>query len=313
MAVEPMDAIDQSMVLTESVAPVTTDDGEVLGRGRLIWRRFKRRRSAMIALGFLVFMFALAFIGPHFIQWDYQEIDANAFLSPPSAQHWFGTTQIGQDVFAQTLRGLQKSLVIGLMVGIISTSIAAVVGATAGYFGGVVERVNLFMVSLLLVLPDFLIIAIISPRLKGQSWLWFVLLLSIFSWTLTAMVVHSLTLSLRSREYVNAARYMGVPARTVISRHILPNMASFLIIDATISVSAAILLESGLSYFGFGIQPPDVSLGTLIAQGTSSAFTYPWLFAFSGGILVAIVLTVNIIGDALRDAIDPASTSRAAL
>jgi peptide/nickel transport system permease protein len=258
-------------------------------------------------------MFALAFLGPLVIQWDYQEIDPNAFLSPPSPQHWFGTTQIGQDVFAQTLRGLQKSLIIGLMVGVISTSIAALVGATAGYFGGVVERINLFMVSLLLVLPDFLIIAIISPRLKGQTWLWFVLLLSIFSWTLTAMVVHGLTLSLRGRDYVSAARYMGVPPRTIISRHILPNMASFLIIDATLAVSAAILLESGLSYFGFGIQPPDVSLGTLIAQGTSSAFTYPWLFAFSGGILVAIVLTVNVIGQALRDAIDPASGARASL
>jgi peptide/nickel transport system permease protein len=286
MAVEPMDALDQHS--GTELAPVT-DDGEALSRSRLIWRRFRRRKSAMIALGFLVFMFALAFLGPLFIQWDYQEIDPNAFLSPPSLQHWFGTTQIGQDVFAQTLRGLQKSLIIGLMVGAISTSIAAIVGATAGYFGGVVERVNLFMVSLLLVLPDFLIIAIISPRLKGQTWLWFVLLLSIFSWTLTAMVVHGLTLSLRGRDYVSSARYMGVPPRTIISRHILPNMASF------------------------GIQPPDVSLGTLIAQGTSSAFTYPWLFAFSGCILVAIVLTVNVIGQALRDAIDPSSGAKASL
>lgn len=310
MAVEPMDALDQHS--GTELAPVTAD-GEALSRSRLIWRRFRRRKSAMFALGFLVFMFALAFLGPLFIKWDYQEIDPNAFLSPPSLEHWFGTTQIGQDVFAQTLRGLQKSLIIGLMVGAISTTIAAVVGATAGYFGGAVERVNLFMVSLLLVLPDFLIIAIISPRLKGQTWLWFVLLLSIFSWTLTAMVVHGLTLSLRGRDYVSSARYMGVPPRKIISRHILPNMASFLIIDATLAVSAAILLESGLSYFGFGIQPPDVSLGTLIAQGTSSAFTYPWLFAFSGGILVAIVLTVNVIGQALRDAIDPTSGAKASL
>jgi len=312
MAIEPLSEI-QHNVEGEAVAPTTTDDGEVLSRGRLIWRRFKRRRSAMVALGFIGLMFLFAFLGPLVIQWNYEQIDPTSFLEPPSSDHWFGTTQIGQDVFAQTLRGLQKSLIIGLLVGLISTSIAAVVGATAGYFGGAVERVNLFLVSLLLVLPDFLIIAIISPRLKGQSWLWFVLLLSIFSWTLAAMVVHSLTLSLRGREYVSAARYMGVPARTVISRHILPNMASFLIIDATLAVSGAILLESGLSYFGFGIQPPDVSLGTLIAQGTASAFTYPWLFAFSGGILVAIVLTVNIIGDALRDAIDPSSKSRAAL
>jgi peptide/nickel transport system permease protein len=123
----------------------------------------------------------------------------------------------------------------------------------------------------------------------------------------TARIVRGLTISLRDREYVLAARYMGVPAPRIIVRHILPNISSLLIVDATINVSAAVIAETGLSYFGFGVQPPDVSLGTLIADGTRSAVTYPWMFGFGAGLLVAIVLAVNLVGDGLRDALDPTS------
>jgi peptide/nickel transport system permease protein len=134
-------------------------------------------------------------------------------------------------------------------------------------------------------------------------------LLAAFSWMITARIVRGLTLSLREREFVQAARFMGVPARTIIFRHLLPNMSSFLIIDATLNVGGAILAEGGLSYFGFGVQPPDVSLGTLIAEGTSSALTFPWLFLFAGGLLILAVLSVNVMGDGLRDALDPNSAA----
>ena len=127
------------------------------------------------------------------------------------------------------------------------------------------------------------------------------------------MVVYNLTMSLKQREFVTAARFMGVRPFTVITRHILPNMASFLIIDTTLTVGGAILLESGLSYFGFGVQPPDISLGTLIAGGTGSALTYVWLFAFAGSILTILVLAVSLVGDGLRDAIDPQSEAKASL
>jgi ABC-type dipeptide/oligopeptide/nickel transport system permease subunit len=309
MALEPL--LPEQVLHDPTSDPIEEGEAtEALSRGQLVWRRFRRNRAGMAGIAMLGFLFFLAFVGPHLTHWTYEDIDPNAFLKPPSLTHWFGTNQIGQDVFAQTMRGLQKSLVIGLLVGVLSTSIAAVVGATAGYFGGWVENVNLFTISLMLVLPDFLIIAIISPRLHDASWLWFVLLLAIFQWTLTALVIHSLTLSLKQREFISAARFMGVPSRTIIGRHLLPNMASFLIIDATITVGAAVLLETGLSYFGFGIQPPDVSLGTLIADGTASAITFPWLFLFAGGFLVITVLAVSVIGDALRDAIDPQSKTR---
>lgn len=289
--------------------PPVGEVGEGLSRGKLVLRRFRRRKLSMAGLGVIAGLFVMAYVGPHLSKWDHQFQDINHFLEPPSSLHWFGTTQIGQDVFEQTMRGLQKSLIIGVLTAFLSTGTAAVVGATAGYFGGWVERALMWLVDLLLVLPAFLIIAIVSPAFKDSSWLLFVLLLAGFSWMITARVVRGLTLSLREREFVTAARYMGVPSGKIIFRHLLPNMSSFLIIDATITVGGAILAESGLSYFGFGIQEPDVSLGTLIAAGTKSAFTYPWLFLFSGGLLILTVLAVSVIGDGLRDAFDPYSES----
>jgi peptide/nickel transport system permease protein len=277
-------------------------------RGRLVLRRFLRHRLSVIGLACIVGLYALAFLGPLVSPWSYAEQDLNAFLQPPSTQHWFGTTLIGEDVFAQTLRGLQKSLTIGLLVGIISTMIAAVVGTAAGYFRGWVDRVLMWGVDLLLVIPSFVIIAILSPAFRGKTWLILVLLLAAFSWMITARIVRGLTLSLREREFVQAARFMGVPSWRIIARHIVPNMASLLIIDATITVGVAILTETGLSFLGFGVQAPDVSLGTLIATGTHSALTFPWLFMFSGGLLVLTVLSVNFVGDGLRDALDPSST-----
>lgn len=278
-------------------------------RTKVVWARLVRNRQARtggIALALLV---ALAYLGPLVGPYDWTDKDFLAFLSPPSADHWWGTTSIGQDVYAVTLRGMQKSLIIGLLVALISTGLAAVVGAFAGYFGGWLDRLLMWGVDLLLVLPSFLIIAIISPRLRGASWLWFVALLAAFTWMITSRVVRSMTLSLREREYVLAAVYMGIPRWKIIFRHIVPNLSSLLIIDATLNVSAAVIGEAALSFFGFGIQPPDVSLGTLIAEGSRNATGYPWLFAFPAGLLVVLVLSINLIGDGLRDALDPGSTS----
>ena len=287
------------------------DETRIPGRWSVVGRRFMQHRLAVAGLAVLVLLFALAFLGPYLSKYSYTDRDFDAFLQGPSTEHWFGTTQTGGDVYALTLRGMQKSLIIGLLVAVVSTGIAAIVGSFAGYFGGWVERVLMWIVDLLLVLPAFLIIAILSPTFRGKTWLVFVVLLAAFLWMVTARIVRGMTISLREREYVMAARYMGVPGRKIIFRHILPNISSLLIIDATINVSAAIISETGLSYFGFGVQPPDVSLGTIIADGTTSAVTYPWLFGFAGGLLVVIVLAVNLVGDGLRDALDPSSgTSR---
>jgi len=276
-----------------------------ISRGTLVARRFLRQRLTLAGVAFLVLLFALAYLSPILTTWQYDQLDTTAFLTPPSSVHWFGTTQNGFDVFALTMRGMQKSLVIGLLGALISTGLAAVVGAFAGYFGGWLNTTLVGLIDLLLVLPGFLIIAILSPAFHGHTWLIFVLLLAGFQWMITARIVRGMTLSLKEREFVQAARFMGVPGSRIIFRHILPNMASLLIIDATVNVSSLILAEVGLSFFGFGVQPPDVSLGTLIGDYSGSALTFPWQFYFPAGFLIALVLAINLIGDGLRDALDP--------
>ena len=280
---------------------------ERISRGQLIRRRFFRNKSAVFGIYVIAFMFLFAFGGPFIAQWSYSENDFSSLLQGPSLSHWFGTTQVGVDVFAQTTRGLQKSLIIGLLVAVFSTGLSAIVGAVAGYLGGRTDKVSMWFVDLMLVLPSFLVLVILSRFYQGKSWLFLVIGLTIFDWMITARVVRGLAMSLRERDFVRAAKYMGVPTRKIIARHLLPNMASVLIIAATLNVGGAILAETGLSYLGFGVSAPDVSLGTLIAEGTSAALTYPWLFLFAGSILIFTVLAVSFIGDGLRDAFDPGS------
>ncbi|MEW2129540.1 ABC transporter permease [Streptomyces sp. NPDC005435] len=296
--------------MTTTLTPVPAPAAKVpAGRAALVLRRFTRHRAALAGALVLALLFLLAFAGPYLTPWSYSHVDYGALRAAPGADHWWGTNRIGQDVFAQTVRGLQKSLVIGLLVAVLSTGLASLVGACAGYFGGWADRLLTFAVDLLLVFPSFLIIAIVSPRLRSGGWFAFVGLLAVFGWMITARVVRSMTLSLKEREFVRAARYMGVGPFRIIWRHVLPNVASFLIIDATIQVGGAVMSETALSYFGFGVQPPDVSLGTLIASGTGAAVTYPWMFFFAAGLLVVLVLAVNLVGDGLRDALDPTTGS----
>ena len=281
-----------------------------VSRRTLVFRRFLRNRLAVASLVILVLLFIGCYAVPPLLPYSHTDLDFYSLQSPPSPQHWFGTNAIGQDLLAQVLRGMQKSMLIGLCVAVISTLIAATVGAIAGFFGGWRDRTLMWLVDLLLVVPSFILIAITTPRTKNSANVTLlIVLLAAFSWMISSRMVRGLTMSLREREYVQAARYMGVPNRRIIARHILPNVASILIIDTALNVGMAILAETGLSFLGFGVQPPDVSLGTLIADGTKSATTFPWVFLFPAGVLVLIVLCANLIGDGLRDALDPASAN----
>ncbi|WP_304438828.1 ABC transporter permease [Nocardia sp. NRRL S-836] len=302
------DSAGTSGAASGSPVDAAPDPGKAMTRGRLVFVRFKRNKLALIGLAIIVLLYLMAFISPMFSQWSYTDRDYAAFLQPPYNDHIFGTDNIGTDMFAQVMRGLQKSLIIGMLVALISTTLAAVIGATAGYFMGVADRSLMWLVDLLLVLPSFLVIAILSPMFRGKSWWLLVFMLAAFQWMITARIVRGMTLTLKEREFVKAAKFMGQPARRIIAKHIVPNMASLLIIDATINVGSAVLAETGLSYFGFGVQSPDVSLGTLIGSASSSATTFPWLFLFPAGFLVVFVLAVNWVGDGLRDALDPTST-----
>ena len=297
-AIKPEAAQAKSGVVVESF----------VSRRTLVARRFVKNRLAVASLAALVLMFIAAYAVPPLLPYSHTDIDYYALQTPPSTQHWFGTNAIGQDMLALVLRGMQKSMLIGLCVAVISTTIAATVGSVAGYFGGWRDRALMAFVDLLLVVPSFILIAITTPRTKNSAnMILLIVLLAAFNWMISSRMVRGLTMSLREREYVQAARYMGVPSRQIIARHIVPNVASILIIDTALNVGAAILAETGLSFLGFGVQPPDVSLGTLIADGTKSATTFPWVFLFPAGVLVLIILCANLIGDGLRDALDPGS------
>jgi peptide/nickel transport system permease protein len=273
-----------------------------------VLRRFLRNRLAVVGVGILVVLLACAYVVPSFLQWSYTDNDWNALGTGPSSSHWFGTNHPGQDMLALTMRGLQKSLIIGIVGGPLTTLIAALIGASAGYFGGWIDRVLMWFLDLMLVAPSFLLLAIIAPKLSGGTWLVFVVLIAAFGWMITARVVRSMTQTLKDREYVLAAKYMGVNPLVIIVRHILPNVASILIVDATIQVGTTVLTESGLSYFGFGIQPPDISLGTLLADGEPDATTSPWMFFFPAAFLILMGLAAAFIGDGLRDAFDPTAS-----
>jgi peptide/nickel transport system permease protein len=293
----------------DPAADLTSGSPSPSARGRLVLARLGHQKLAVVGMFGLALLVLFAFVGPALSPWAPTEKDFDAFLQPPSGEHWFGTDRIGQDVYAQTLRGLQRSLAIGFLAALLTTGTAALVGACAGYFGGWTDRVLMGLTDVLLVLPAFLVVALVSPTLRDRTWLLLVVLLAGMSWMISARVVRSLSRGLRQLPFVEAARFMGVPARVVIVRHLLPNMASVLIVDATINVAGAILAEATLSYFGFGVQPPELSLGTLIAAGTRSAITFPWLFVFSSGLLVLTVLAVSALGDGIRDALDPAQRS----
>ncbi|MBG6057305.1 peptide/nickel transport system permease protein [Cryobacterium sp. MP_M5] len=307
---EETNAAGGTPVVTPAPGPAGPDvirSAKPLSRGRLIWRRLTQTSRFWVGAIAIAVILLWAVLGPLLYPYNATGRDPLNMGLGPTQLHWFGTNNIGQDLYAQTLVGLQKSIVIGLIAGPLGTLIAAVVGSVAGYMGGVVDRVLVWCINLLLVLPSFILLVILSPLFKGLSWVFLTIFIAGFSWMIMAQVVRSQTKSLRDRDFVKAARYMGVPMPTILGRHIIPNIASLLIIDATLGVVASILAETGLSYFGFGIRAPDVSLGTLLAEGTSAAVTRPWLFVFPAGVLILTLFAVSLIGDALRDAVDPTS------
>jgi peptide/nickel transport system permease protein len=276
-------------------------------RGRAVRRRLAGSPGALAGLVLLLTLLVFAFAGPHLSGWGYADVDYTDLAGPPGARHWLGTNRIGQDVFAQCARGLQKSLFVGVSAAAFATGLAALVGVCAGYAGGWTDRVLMFAVDLLLVVPAFLVLVVAAPRLRALGTVGYVALIAAFGWMITARAVRAMTMSLKERQFVVVARLMGVPAALVVRRHILPHLASFLVTDATVAVAGAVVSETGLSYFGFGAQPPDVSLGTLIADSSDVATTYPWMFAAPAALLVLLLLAFHLLGEALRSALDTGS------
>lgn len=270
-----------------------------------VLRRTVRAPRARVGLAVLALVVLAAVLGPVLSRWDPFTSDVTAFGRPPTALHWFGTDSSGRDLFVRTLVGLRTSLAVGLVAGPLSTLVAAVVGAVGGYLGGRVDRVVVWGIDLALVLPSFYLLVLLAPTAGRAGWFAVALAIALLGWMVMARLVRAQARSLRRRDFVTAARFLGVPTGAVLRRHVLPHLASLLVVDATLGVAAAVLTEATLGWVGLGLGPPAVSLGTLLAAGSASAVTRPWLFWFPAGLLVVTVLATSLVGDALRDALDP--------
>lgn len=279
-----------------------------LSRRALYTRRFLRNRPAVAGLIIFAVIVLFSVLGGIPAKHSYLDTDFLNLSAPPSADHWFGTNDAGNDLYAETVHGLQRSLIIALVVSTGTTVISAIVGASAAYFGGSFERVVLAVIHFLMVVPTFLILALFSNH-SGGSWIVIAVIMLLINWFWPARVIWTLSLSIRERDYVNASRYMGVPGFRIVLRHIIPNIGSLLIIQFTLGVVGAVMAETGLSFIGFGVKPPDVSLGALIGSGADTVSSAPWLFYFPAAALTLLTVSMALIADGLRDAFDPTSAA----
>ena len=286
----------------------------VRSQTRMALRRFRQHKLAVGSLVVFVLTLLFAFVGPVLWKWSWTERDKNYahFSQGPTANHPFGTDNLGYDLLAQVMRGAQRSLEIGLFVAVVTTAIGTVFGLVSGYYGGRIDNLMMRIVDLWLTFPLLVVAIVLGQKAENSTtwngWFGVAIVLAGLSWASIARVIRGVVLSLREREYVDAARALGAKPSRIMFKHLLPNVVGPVIVNATIYVSIAILLESALSFLGFGVQPPDSSLGLLISQNQTAVDTRPWLFYFPGAFIVIIALTINFIGDGLRDALDPQQT-----
>jgi peptide/nickel transport system permease protein len=300
----------QEMPPTQDHAPVEREFTVAeRSQARMIVRRFMHHKLAVISLIVLVLLFLLAFVGGALWHYKYN-VYSNDLSASPSAKHPFGTDSTGYDTFAQVLRGTQRSLEIALFVAIVSTAIGSVYGAIAGYFGGLADSIMMRVVDLFLTFPILAIAAVLGDKYgsRASGWLFIALVISGLTWPYVSRIMRGVVLSLREKEFIEAARALGATNRRIIFRHLFPNAAGPLIVTVTILVALAILTETALSFLGFGVQAPDTSLGLLVSNARTAVDTRPWLFYFPGVFIILIALSINFIGDGLRDAFDPAQT-----
>lgn len=310
----------------EAPAAPITDDTVGVSQGRLILRRFLANKVAVVSgiLFLIVVAFSMSAIGigpiPGWWKHDYTTLSPATAGGAPTlsvvpewlggegihlGEHPFGQSRIGIDYFAMTMRGVQNSVIVMLVIGLGGTIIGTVIGAVAGYYRGIVDSILMRITDVFIVIPALVIGAIVG-RATGGLGVWLLAaFLALVSWMVIARLVRAEFLSLREREFVEAARVAGASDIRIIFKHILPNAIGVVIVAATLLAAAAILLETALSYLQLGVRPPDVSLGLIISDNQSAFQTRPWLFWWPATFIVLLALLVNFVGDGLRDAFDP--------
>jgi len=268
--------------------------------------RFRKNKAAVCSVVVVLSLIAASLFVPAWLPWDHEEVDFTAFRAPPSIEtgHYFGTDQNGRDLLARTLYGTRVSLAVAALATTVSVIVGVLFGAVAGYVGGRTDQVMMRFVDILYALPYILFVILLMVVFGRNVYLLFVAI-GLLVWLTMARIVRGQTLSIRQREYIEAAHAAGLGRTAIIFRHVIPNLAGPVVIYAALTVPQIVATESFLSFLGFGVQEPLTSLGTLIAEGANVLEILPWLMWFPAIALVLLLMSLLFIGDGLRDAFDP--------
>ena len=270
------------------------------------WHRLGRNRLALISL-FVFFAISLfCNFGPYLSPWDSEAQDLIRGAEGPSAAHWFGTDTLGRDLMVRVMEGGRISLLVGLIATLVALLIGVIYGATAGYVGGKTDSVMMRLVDLLYALPFTIFVILLMVAFGRSLWLMFVAIGAV-EWLTMARIVRSGVMSLRKQEFIEAAVSLGYSHRRIILKHLIPNVLGPVIVVATLTVPAVMLLEAFLSFLGLGVQPPNASWGVLINEGQQNMEIFPWLLIFPAFFFALTLFSLNFLGDGLRDALDPKS------
>jgi peptide/nickel transport system permease protein len=276
---------------------------------QMAWRRFRRHRMAIFGAITLILLFIYAFGGGLIYTAEVANYtDTSKRLMPPSLEHPFGTDTVGRDVMARTIQGGRISLMIGMSAAVLEILIGVLIGAMAGFYGGTIDGLLMRFTEAMLIIPS-LFLLIVAARIVGGSVTWIIIIFALTSWMYVARIVRAQFLSLKENEFVLAARSIGTPTHEIIFRHILPNSMAPIVVAATLAVATAILSEAYISFLGMGVQPPTATWGNMLDGSYNYIESAPWLWIFPGLLILLTVLSINFVGDGLRDALDPRSRS----
>jgi peptide/nickel transport system permease protein len=280
-------------------------------QGRIIFDRFIRNRAALIGAVWIAVLVIFCFLGPYITGHNQPDlVRATQASLPPSGANPLGTDAVGRDELARVMAGGRVSLLVGIFSMLVALIFGVGIGSFAGFYGGIVDNILMRFTDIALAIPAYLLLFVLSIAFSNGSPTSVVILIAILSWAQTSRLVRGEFLALREREYVLAARTVGAKSLRLMFRHILPNAAGPIIVSATLLVGNNIILESVLSYFGFGLRIPFASWGNLVADGQALYDVAPWLVFAPALLIVTVVLSFNLVGDGLRDALDPYMTER---
>jgi peptide/nickel transport system permease protein len=271
---------------------------------RLLWERFRRNGFAVAGLAVVVLLLLLSAAAPFITPYDPDHLDLYHVLMPPSPAHWFGTDELGRDVFTRVVYGARISLKVGFVSMGIAICVGTVAGLVAGYYGGIIDSLLMRLVDVLLCFPTIMLILAVIALLEPSIW-YIMVIIGLTGWMGVARLVRAEVLSIREREYIMAARALGASAPRIIFRHIFPNALSSVLVAGTLGVAGAILTESTLSYLGLGVQPPTPSWGNILTAGKEYLEFAWWLSLFPGLAIMVTVLSYYLLGEGIRDALDP--------